>query len=81
MLSSTSPPSGFASLCSARPAVEILDQRRAVVLLDEVDDRLRQVVLPGQVGAVLDVGDDDQRAHGRHERFVAVVAWPWFSMK
>ena len=47
-----------------------------MVLLDEVDDRLGQVVLAGQVGAVLDVGDDDQRAHGRHERLVAVGVVP-----
>ena len=47
-----------------------------MVLLDEVDDRLGQVVLPGQVGAVLDVGDDHQRAHGRHQRLVAVVVVP-----
>ena len=43
------------------------------MLGDQVDDRLRQPVLPGQIGAVLDVGDDHQRAHGRHERLVAVV--------
>ena len=54
--------------CFARLAIEVLDQRRAVVLLDEVDDRLGDVVLPRQVGAVFDVRDDDQRAHGRHQR-------------
>jgi hypothetical protein len=43
-----------------------------VVLLDEVDDWLRQMMLPRQIGTVLDVRDDDQRAHGRHERFVPV---------
>ena len=52
--------------------VEVLDQRRAVVLLDQVDDRLGQVVLPAQVDAVLDVADDDQRAHRRGELGVAV---------
>ena len=33
-------------------------------------------MLPGQVGAVLDVGDDDQRAHGRHQRLVPVGVVP-----
>ena len=42
------------------------------MLLDHVDDRLRQMTLPRQVRAVLDVGDDYQRAHGRHQRLVAV---------
>ena len=44
------------------------------MLLDEVDDRLRQMMLPGQIGAVLHVGDDDQRAHGRDERIVPIRA-------
>ena len=43
-----------------------------MVLLDQVDDRLGQVVLPAQVDAVLDVADDDQRAHRRGELGVAV---------
>ena len=38
-----------------------------MVLLDQVDDRLGQMVLPAQVDAVLDVADDDQRAHRRRE--------------
>ena len=56
--------------CAVAPVglvVEELDQGRAVVLLDQVDDRLGQVVLPAQVDPVLDVADDDQRAHGRCE--------------
>ena len=44
------------------------------MLLDEIDDRFRQIVLSGQVGPVLDVGDDDQRAHGGHDRVVPVRA-------
>ncbi len=47
-----------------------------MVLFDEVDDRLGQIVLAGQIGSVLDVGNDDQRAHGRHERIVPVRAGP-----
>ena len=45
-----------------------------MVLLDEVDDRPRQVVLLGQGDAVLDVADDDQRAQGRLQGVVAVLA-------
>ena len=29
-------------------------------------------MLPGQIGAVFNVRDDDQRAHGRHQRFVPI---------
>ena len=71
MLSSMSLPLGSSPFWPVGAVVEILHQRRAVVLLDQVDDRLRQVMLPGQVGAVLDVGDNHQRAHRRHERLVA----------
>ena len=53
--------------------IEILDQRRAVVLFDEVDQRLGQVVLVGEIDAVLDVADDDQRAHGRGQMVVPAV--------
>ena len=53
-------------------AVEVLDQRCAVVLLDEVDDRMRQRVLTGQIDAILDVGNDHQRAHRGLERLVPV---------
>ncbi len=52
--------------------IEVLDQRRAVVLLDQVDDPLGQVVLSAQVDAVLDVADDDQRAHRRGQVGVPV---------
>ena len=44
------------------------------MLLDEVDDRLGQVVLAREVGAVFHVGDDHQRAHRGDERIVPVVA-------
>ena len=64
---------GIGLLLLGGPVVEELHPRGAVVLRDQVDDRLRQAVLPGQVGAVLDVGDDHQRAHGGHQRLVAVV--------
>ena len=52
--------------------VEVLDQRRAVVLLDQVDDRLGQMVLPAEVDSVLDVPDDDERAHRRRQLGVAI---------
>ena len=54
-------------------AKEVFDQRRAVMLLDEVDQRLRQAMLLGQVDAILDVADDDQGAHGRREVFVPAL--------
>ena len=56
--------------------VEVLDQRRAMVLFNEIDNRLRQAVLSCQVGTVLDVGDDHQRAHGRQQRLVAIRVTP-----
>lgn len=56
-----------------RPTEEVFDKRRAVVLADQVDDRLRQVVLPGEFHSLLHVGHDDQRAHRRHERLVAIL--------
>ena len=53
---------------------EVLDERGAVVLLDEVDERLGEVVFFRQVDAVLDVADDDEGAHGRGEMLVAAFA-------
>ncbi len=44
------------------------------MLGDEVDDRLRQAILLSQRDAVLDVADDDQRAEGRLEIVVAILA-------
>ena len=55
-----------------RFAVEIFDQRGAVMRGDEIDDRLREVILLGEGNTVLDVADDDERAEGRFERIVAV---------
>ena len=46
------------------------------MLRDQVDDRLREAVLAGQVGPVLDVRDDHQRAHGGSQRLVAVLVGP-----
>ena len=67
---------GIGGLLRGGAVVKVLHEHRAVVLLDHVDDRLRQVVLPGEVGAVLDVGDDHQRAHGGHEPLVAAAFLP-----
>ena len=63
---------GVGAVAPVGLVVEVFDQRRAVVLLDQVDDRLGQVVLPAEVDAVLDVADDDQRAHRRGEVGVPV---------
>ena len=64
---------GIGGLLRVGAIVKVFHEHRAVVLLDHVDDRLRQMVLPGEVGAVLDVGDDHQRAHGGHEALVAAA--------
>ena len=57
-----------------RLAVEILDERRAVVLGDEVDDRRGQTVFPGERDAILHMPNDDKRAQGGLEDIVAVLA-------
>ena len=54
------------------PFVKISHQRRSVVLLDKIDDRFRQVVLSGKLGAVLNMGDYHQCAHCRDQRFQTV---------
>ena len=54
--------------------VEVLHQGGAVVLLDEIDDGLRQVVLLGEGEPVLDVADDDERAERRLQFVVPVLA-------
>jgi len=65
-----------------RAAVEEIDQRVTVVLLDHVDDAGVELVFHREVDAVLDVGDDDEGAHCRGERVVGVsVPSCWFSMK
>jgi len=54
--------------------IEVLDQGRAVMLLDQVNDLLGQVMLPTQVEAIFHMADDDQRTHGWSQvrmRFVA----------
>ena len=55
-------------------AVEVFDQRGAVMLGDEIGDRRRQVVLFRECHPVLDMADDDQRAQRRFEQVVAVLA-------
>ncbi len=57
-----------------RPVVEVADQHRAVVLPDDVDDRLGQARLAREAHAVGDVVDDDPRALLRIEHIVDVVA-------
>src|SRR6202035_1492489 len=56
-----------------RPVVEVLDQPGPMVLLDGVADRLRQVVLAGELDALLDVVDEDEGAHRGEELVVAVL--------
>lgn len=53
--------------------VEVIDERVAVVFLDDVDDGLAEAVLAGQVDAFLDVGNDDERAHRGVEQLVGVA--------
>ena len=56
----------------AGPFVEVSHQRGAVVLLDEIDDRFGQMMLSGKLGAVFDMSDYYQRAHGRDERLQTI---------
>ena len=53
---------------------KIADEVGAVVLTDDISDVLPQPVFPGQVHPVLDMGDQDQAAHGRGQLLVLVVA-------
>ena len=53
--------------------VEKTDEAGAVVLLDDVADGLAQVLPPGQFHPVLDVGREDQAAHGGGELFMFVL--------
>ena len=45
-----------------------------MVLADHIDDARVELVLHGKVHAILDVSDDDERAHGGRERVVRVIA-------
>src|SRR4030042_1316992 len=45
----------------------------AVVLADDAGDAFSQFLLPGQVHPVLDVGGEDEAAHGRGQLLVLVV--------
>ncbi len=56
----------------AGTAIEVLHQRRAVVLLNEIDDRLRRVCVAEPDRRRPSRAHDDQRAHGRHQSFVAI---------
>ena len=59
-----------------RAFVKIVNLRRAVVLLDDVDDLQIQPVLEREIHALFDMRDDDQRAHGRREFVVRVAVAP-----
>ena len=61
--------------------VKIADEAGAVVLPDDVGDGLSQLVFPGQFHPVLDMGDEDQAAHGRGQLLVLVFPAIWFSTK
>ena len=65
---------GLAIGQARRLAIEVFDQRRPVMLFDEVDQRPRQIVLHCQVNAVFDVANDNQRAHRRGKMLVAAFA-------
>ena len=54
--------------------IKILHKRRAVMLLDQVDDPLGEVVLPAEIDAVLHVTDDDQGAHRGREVVMPIDA-------
>ncbi len=56
-----------------RALVEVINERGAVVLLDDVDDLPIETVLEREVHAFLHVRDDDQRAHRRREIVVRVA--------
>ena len=56
-----------------RPLVEIINERRAVMLLDDVNDLLIEAVREREVDAFFDVRDDDEGAHRRGEIVVRVA--------
>ena len=53
--------------------VKIIDERSAVMLLDDVDDLLIEPVFEREVNAFLHVRDDDERAHRRREIVVRIA--------
>ena len=53
--------------------VEVIDQRSAVMLLDDVDDLLVESVLEREIHAFFHVRDDDERAHRRREIVVRIA--------
>ena len=56
-----------------RAFVKIVDQRRAVMFLNDVDDPPIQAVLEREVDAFLHMRDDDERAHRRREIVMRVA--------
>ena len=51
---------------------KILHERGAMMLFDEVDDSLRQSMLPREFYSIFYMGDNDQRTHLRIKRFVLI---------
>ena len=52
--------------------VEIVNQRSAVVLLNDVDDVLIEFVFESEIDPFFDVRDDDQCAHRRRQVLVRI---------
>ncbi len=52
--------------------IEVIDQRSAVVFLDNVGDAVVELVLEGEIHAFLHVRNDDQGAHRRSEIVVRI---------
>src|SRR5205823_13406194 len=50
-----------------RALVEVVNERGAMVILNDVDDALIELILERKIDALLDVRDDDQCAHRRGE--------------
>ena len=53
--------------------IEVADKAAAVVLLDNINDLVPQVVFPGQIHPVLDMGDEDQGAQRWGQFFVFIL--------
>ena len=67
------PPSRGITLLLKSALIKVGNQRRAVMLLDDVHDLGIELVLEREVHALLHVSDDDQRAHRRSQFIMRVV--------
>ncbi len=54
------------------PLIKIINERRAVMFLNDVDDPLIEPVFQREINAFLDVRDDNKRAHRRREIIVRI---------